>query len=254
MSQNKRRVTPKNTVALLFLVATLLLLILAGLLARGRAYHLNITVDLERLSPTISGAEVRTELDLVEDMEALSMDEDVSLLDLYREDSSLSSRLIRVRELSDTVQEILYYLGSYDARFGTDTGLIDGTRNLLQAVERAKLLLAVYALLIGAAFLGFVFALLFGKRTAACILGGLAALALGSLPLGVLAAAGAGAGSLGAVLSAAAHYGVGILAGLKLTALGKAQILFASAALFTTAGAFFALSSPGRPSARPTRT
>ena len=242
----KRTGKQGQTAALLFLLCTLALLILAGVLAQGRAYHLTLAVDMERISPTITGAEVRTDLDLAEGLQALDMDEDVSLKDLYRDGSPIRVRLDMAERLSGTVQEILYYLGSYDARFGTDTGLIDGTQNFLRLVERAGLLVLFYALLTAASFLIGVVLLLRGRYVGANQLFGLCALELGLLPLAVLAAAEAGAGQLAAILQAAAHYGVGISAGLTLTAVGKAQILFAAAALFTTAGAFFALSSAQR--------
>ena len=56
----KRTGKQGQTAALLFLLCTLALLILAGVLAQGRAYHLTLAVDVERISPTITGAEVKS--------------------------------------------------------------------------------------------------------------------------------------------------------------------------------------------------
>lgn len=226
---------------LAFLLATALLLAAATALGLGDAYHLRLTVDTERISPTFSGADLRADFNLLPQLSALSMDEDFSLPSLLREDSIIGQRLTQTKAVTNTVQDLLAYLGSYDARFGSEYGLVEGAQHILRMAENAKI-----AVFCGGGVLLLVLALFLWKLIAARALpafafGGLAALLLGLLPPTVLWGAMLLRERVQTALSAVSRYGVGVSARLTLTGVGKAQMLLAAAALFTVAGGLFLL-------------
>lgn len=229
----------------LLLLASLLLLLMAGALSLGKAYHLTLDIDTERLSPTVAGADARTGLQLVSQLHALSMDEDIALPDLFDTSSALGTRFGSAASVSDTVQGIMDYLGSYDARLGSDRSLLQQISALLSMVDTAKTLLVLLAavelvlLAIGA---GLFFS---GHSLPAGLLLGLDALLLGCLPPGILSAAQLLGKRFAGALAVAARYGVGFSATLRLTAAGRTLVFLCAGVLLLCAFAML-FGSQGR--------
>ena len=225
----------------IFAVLAILLLLFGAALGFGKAYHLELSVDTERISPTIAGADQRTELDLINRLHAFETDEDFSLPELFQSGSTIGKRLAMAEDTGGVVQELMDYLGSYDPSLGGDSGMFSGFQLLLDLVRTAKLLLVVLLALNGFLVLLAIFNLIWGKRLAALLLTGLGAILVGILPPGLLALFGICAPRLREAAAAAARYGIGFSAALRLTAVGMAQSLFAAAALFVIACGLFSL-------------
>lgn len=221
---------PRRTYRLLTLLA-LALLLAAVACGCGRAYHLRLAVDTERLSPTVAGADARTGLQLTSQLRALSMDGDVALADLFDPDSELGTRFGSTAAVGETVQGIMEYLGSYDARLGSDRSLLQQIDALLRRIALAKTALLLLSAAVGLLILTGVGLFLTGRDVGANLLLALAALPTSALPTLLLL----GVQRLGArfsdALGVAARYGVGFTAELSLTRQGVLQAVFGAAAL-----------------------
>lgn len=234
---NKTKIKTVRLMVTLLLSAALLLLLAAAVLSVGKAYHLTLDIDTERLSPTVTGADARTGLQLTAQLQALSMDEDVALPDIFNESSALGSRFGSTAAVGDTVQGIMDYLGSYDARLGSDRSLLSEIGALLSSVEAARVLLvalgaaAVLLLAFGAGMV------LTGRCASAGVLLGIDALLSGGLPPMLLWATRRLGARFSGALGVAARYGVGFSATLGLTAKGTAQVAVCACALLLIAAA-----------------
>lgn len=230
-----------------FGLVTVLLLLLALVLGFGKGYHLSVQVDTERVSPTLAGADERADFDLMRRLRDFSVETDFSLPELYDSESEIGKRLAAAGEIDSLVQQLTDYLGSFDASLAGQNGMGHGLRTLLAFVSDAKLLLALYAVLLAALLLLGVWLLARGKPMGALVLLGVTAVLVGLLPPALLTMVSRNAESLREAAAAAARYGVGFSATVSLNATGKAQTLAAAAALFTAAAGLFSMSlSPKR--------
>ena len=224
----------------IFAVLALLLVLFGAALGFGKAYHLKLQVDTEHISPTIAGADARTDLDLITRLQTFATDEDFSLPDLYDPESTVGQRLAMAEDTDGVVQEMMDYLSSYDPNLGGDTGMLAGVRLLLVLLGRAKLLLMGLVILTGVLLVLAVMKLLQRRQMTALLLAGVSALLVGSLPPGLLFLVRLCAPRLREAAAAAARYGIGFSATVRLTAVGLAQTLFAASALLFVACGLFA--------------
>lgn len=227
----------------IFAAAALLLAVLAAILGFGRAYCLRVRIDVSQMSPTLQGALIRDELLSPEELEALGMDNEFALKELFTEDGTVGEGVSTLRRLSDTMDEATAYLRGYDASgvAWRDPG-IDGLLARLNVLRKALTVLAAAVCLL---LLAAVIALLRGRRRAVGVYCASAALLTGATPLLLLCSVRWLAGRMQGSLDVLAHYGVGLNASLTLTRSGMAQVLLAAAALMLCACGWMAAGLAG---------
>ncbi len=238
----------------IFAVLAILLVLFGTALGFGKAFHMELLVDTERISPTIAGADQRTELDLIKRLQAFEADEDFSLPELYDPESGIGRRISMLQDTEGVVQELMDYLGSYDPSLGADAGMFSGFRLLLDLVQTAKLLLTLLLVLIGICLLLSILKLVQRRQMAALLLTGIGAILVRILPPGLLSLFGICAPRLREAAAAAARYGIGFSATVSLTAIGMAQTLFAAAALLIAAAGLFTCRQTGSRGKSPTKS
>lgn len=245
-TKTKLNAATRRATAVIFLLTALLLTLLGAALGLGNAYRVALTVDTSQLSPTLLGADLRTDLRLQEQLDALSMDEEISLASLFDEGSAVSARLQGGERLYETAKEMIDYLRSFDASLANDWDAFSGSWRAAQIVRSGKIaLLALAGTLLAAVILAAV-CVFAGRPLGGCVLGGFAALLTGGLPLGLLLAVERSAAGFDSALASAARYGIGFRLSVSLTATGKAEVYLGAAALAVVAAALFLLPAARR--------
>lgn len=245
-TKTKLNAATRRATAVIFLLTALLLTLLGAVLGLGNAYRVVLAVDTSRLSPTLLGADLRTDLKLQEQLDGLSMDEEISLPSLFDENSAVGVRLQSGQRLYETAQEMIDYLRSFDANLANDWDAFSGSWRVAQLVRSGKIALLVLAGVLLAAVILAAVCVFSGRPLGGCVLGAMAALLTGGLPLGLLLAVKQSAAGFDSALASAARYGIGFRLTVSLTATGKAEVYLGAAALAVTAAALFLLPAAKR--------
>ena len=220
--------------ALVFALLGLLVACFGAVLMNGSCFHLRLTTDRARLSPTMEGALAREGLEIGTLLDALPLDADLSLKTLRQPDGPITERLAAVRALTGTLKQF-FSTGRIGAAFrAPDTTQIQA---LLDRADRLGAALSVLSWILPALLAAALLLLLLRRPAGAAALAGLCGLLAGALPLLSLLAVRQTLDRLRDSLSAIQRYGVGLGLQLRLTDAGKAEVLLCAAALLLSASA-----------------
>lgn len=134
-------------------------------LALGKTCRLQLKTDLSGLSPTVSGVFARAQLPFQTQVQALQMDSDVSVSELYAENSVLGQRLAALTALGETIQRALDGL-SADSHGSVRWDELDPTMftQLSAQIGTLRVVLALLGLLLVGLLVGGVLLALLGRR------------------------------------------------------------------------------------------